>query len=165
MTQPDRAKTLQQMRRLSDLLDNAIAIPGTSYRIGLDPILGLLPGGGDAAAAFLSAYIILQSARLGLSRQRLGQMFFNVLVELVVGTLPIAGDLFDVAWKANAKNVALLEAELNVDPATVKAAGTEDIAGTQRWALLLVAGLVVAALMLVGVSMAVGVLIVQQFAS
>lgn len=113
MTASDRVKALQQLRRLSRLLDNAIKIPGTSFRFGLDPILGLIPGGGDAVSALFSTYIILQAARLGLPKSRLVEMFFNVLVEMVFGSIPLVGDLFDFAWKANAKNVALLESDLS----------------------------------------------------
>jgi len=106
----DRAFT--RVRRLSDFLDNAITIPGTSYRIGIDPLLGLIPGLGDYLGAFLSGYIIFESARLGASRATLGRMFFNVILETILGLIPGLGDIFDVFWKANAKNRTLLEEQI-----------------------------------------------------
>jgi hypothetical protein len=109
-----KVASLQRLRKFSRLLDNAIGIPGTSFRVGLDPILGLLPGAGDFVGTALSAYIVIEAARLGVARGTLGRMVFNILVESVVGALPVVGDLFDFAWKANTKNIELLEAHLNV---------------------------------------------------
>ena len=106
------AATLKRVRALSHLLDNAIPIPGLGYRIGLDPILGLLPGGGDLFSGLLSAYIVIEAARLGASAASLTRMVFNILLEVLVGTAPMVGDVFDAAWKANAKNMALLEAHM-----------------------------------------------------
>ncbi|NET88619.1 MAG: DUF4112 domain-containing protein [Kamptonema sp. SIO1D9] len=100
---------LARVRSLSYLLDNAIAIPGTPYRIGLDPLLGLFPAAGDYLGSAISAYIVLESARLGVPRNILLQMAGNIIFETLVGTVPMLGDLFDAAWKANAKNIALLE--------------------------------------------------------
>lgn len=101
-----------RVRRLSDFLDNAIAIPGTSYRVGIDPLLGLFPGVGDYLGAFLSGYIIFEAARLGASRPTLIRMFFNVILETILGLIPGLGDIFDVFWKANVKNRLLLEKQL-----------------------------------------------------
>ena len=106
----DRA--FSRVRRLSNFLDNAITIPGTSYRIGIDPLLGLIPGLGDYLGAFLSGYIIFESARIGASRATLGRMFFNVILETILGLIPGVGDIFDVFWKANAKNRTLLEQQM-----------------------------------------------------
>lgn len=104
--------SLRRLHRLGYLLDNAIPIPGTSYRIGLDPIIGLLPGGGDLLASIISMYIVFESARLRAPRSTLIQMVVNILLETVLGSVPVLGDLFDAGWKANAKNVALLESHL-----------------------------------------------------
>jgi hypothetical protein len=106
---PHRAATLDRLRRLSHLLDNAIPLPGVGYRIGLDPLIGLLPGGGDLFTGLISVYIVLEGARLGVPAATLGRMGWNILLEVVTGTIPLIGDVFDVAWKANVKNVALLE--------------------------------------------------------
>jgi len=100
---------LKRLRRLTNVLDNAIPIPGTPYSLGLDPLLGLIPGGGDIAGAALSAYIVVSAAQLGLPRESLVRMVLNILLEVVVGTVPVVGDLFDVAWKANVKNMELLD--------------------------------------------------------
>lgn len=103
---------LVQLQRLSHLLDNAIAIPGTDYRVGLDPLLGLLPGAGDVAGTAFSAYIVIQAARWKLPAATLLRMLGNVCMDWLVGTLPVLGDFFDVGWKSNARNVALLEDHL-----------------------------------------------------
>jgi hypothetical protein len=104
---------IDNLRRLSELLDNAIPLPGTGYRIGIDPILGLLPGGGDTVTGALGAYIVIEAARMGLPRQVVGQMVGNIILDSLVGTIPVLGDLFDVGWKANVKNMALLEKHLH----------------------------------------------------
>lgn len=100
---------MERLRSLSTLLDNSITIPGTSYRIGLDPFLGLLPGVGDYAGAAISAFIVIQGARLGASKTTLTRMVTNIIIESFAGSVPIVGDIFDASWKANLKNVALLE--------------------------------------------------------
>ncbi|MEO8296104.1 MAG: DUF4112 domain-containing protein [Gemmatimonadota bacterium] len=108
--------SLERIRRLAWLLDNSIPIPGTSVRIGLDPIVGLIPGLGDLAGAFFSGYIVVAAAKLGASRSTIFRMLWNVLIELVIGMVPVVGDLFDAGWKANAKNIALLERSLENNP-------------------------------------------------
>ena len=114
VTTHPKVASLQRLRKFSRLLDNAIGIPGTPFRIGLDPILGLIPGAGDFVGTALSAYIVIEAARLGLPRATLGKMVINILLEGVVGAVPVLGDLFDFVWKANTKNIALLEAHLDV---------------------------------------------------
>lgn len=112
---PNTAK-VNRLRRLSHFLDNAIPIPGTKFRVGLDPILGLLPGGGDTVTGALGAYIIVEAARMGLPRKVIGEMVGNIVFDSFVGTIPVVGDLFDVTWKANVKNLALLEKHLKIEP-------------------------------------------------
>ena len=97
-------------RRAARVLDELFRVPGTNIRFGLDSILGLLPGGGDFAGGALSAYVIVAAARLGAPPSLLVRMGANVLVDTLLGTVPVIGDLFDVAWKANRRNVELLEA-------------------------------------------------------
>lgn len=111
-----RTQTLKRLKNFSNLLDRAIPIPGTPYRFGLDPILGLLPGGGDCLGAVFSAYIIWEAAKAGAPNAAIGKMAFNVIFETLVGVVPVLGDLVDVAWKANVKNVELLEAHLETLP-------------------------------------------------
>lgn len=100
--------TEKRLRRLAWLLDNSIPLPG-GYRIGVDGLIGLIPGFGDAAGALLSSYIVVEAGRLGASKSVLLRMAFNVFLETVIGTIPLAGDLFDFVYKANARNVRLLE--------------------------------------------------------
>ncbi|MEQ8659688.1 MAG: DUF4112 domain-containing protein [Gammaproteobacteria bacterium] len=99
------------MRRLARLLDSSIPLPG-GFRIGLDGLLGLVPGVGDLLGAALSLYIVAGAHRLGASRAVLARMLANVALETVVGAVPLVGDLFDFVWKANQRNLALLEREL-----------------------------------------------------
>lgn len=98
---------LARLRRLAWLLDRSISIGG--YRIGLDPILGLLPGAGDVLGAGLSTFILYDAARLGLPVRILLKMIGNVLLEMAVGAIPVLGDLFDFAWRANVRNLELVE--------------------------------------------------------
>jgi len=93
-------------------LDAGIRVPGTNLRFGLDPILGLIPGAGDAAGAVLAAWILVEAVRLGASRATLLRMAGNVALDALVGAVPVLGDIFDFAWKANLRNVALLERHL-----------------------------------------------------
>jgi len=92
------------------LLDDALPIPGTAWRIGLDPLLGLVPGVGDALGALASAYVVLLAIRAGAPAAVAARMIVNLLVDAVVGAVPALGDLFDFGWKANVRNLALLEA-------------------------------------------------------
>ncbi|MGB3755966.1 MAG: DUF4112 domain-containing protein [Rivularia sp. (in: cyanobacteria)] len=121
---PDiKAPTLKRLRTLSRILDKAITIPGTGIGVGLDPILGLLPAGGDFLGVLLSAYIVLESARLGASKATLGRMTVNIIIDALVGVIPILGDFFDFAWKANDHNIKLLEEHLKF-PSQKKRADT-----------------------------------------
>lgn len=99
---------LKQVDRLAWLLDNSIRIPIINYRIGLDAIIGLIPGFGDWAGAVISSYIVLQAVRLGAPSLVLRQMVVNVAIEALVGLIPGLGDIFDATFKANARNATLL---------------------------------------------------------
>ncbi len=102
----------ERLNRLAWLLDSSIPIPGTGLSIGIDALIGLFPVLGDLIGVALSGYIITEAHRLGASRAVLARMAFNVAVEGVVGMVPVAGDVFDAAWKANQRNVRLLDAWL-----------------------------------------------------
>ena len=97
---------------MSKLLDNAITVPGTGWKIGFDPIVGLIPGIGDLIGAVMSGYIILEAARAEVPALTLARMLANVGVDTLLGAVPALGDVFDAAWKSNTKNVALLESHL-----------------------------------------------------
>jgi hypothetical protein len=98
-----------RLRRIAWILDDLVRVPFTSRRFGLDPVLGLLPGGGDIAGGALSAYIVIAAARLGAPSSVILRMGWNIVVDTVLGAVPLLGDLFDATWKANRRNVALLE--------------------------------------------------------
>jgi hypothetical protein len=98
---------VRRMEFVSRLLDESVRVPGTEFRIGLDPVLGLVPGAGDALAAAFSFYIVVESARLGVSYNTLLRMLANVAIDVAVGSVPVVGDLFDAFWKANVRNVEL----------------------------------------------------------
>jgi hypothetical protein len=91
------------------MLDSAVPVPGTSFRFGLDPILGLIPGLGDIVSPLYTAGIIWQARDLGIPRVVMLRMIVNVALDTLVGLVPILGDLFDFAWKSNNRNLALLE--------------------------------------------------------
>lgn len=115
MTTPDstpRDRALRRLDTLGYLLDSSIRVPGTKFRFGADAIVGLVPGLGDAAGSLMSAYIVVQAARLGAPASSLLRMLLNVGIEALVGAIPFAGDLFDAVFKANLRNLALLHAEL-----------------------------------------------------
>lgn len=112
-TMPIDARTrLQRLQRLAWLIDGAFHLPGTRFRFGLNSVIGLLPVGGDAVLGAISLYIIYEAAQLGLPRHKLGRMLGNVAVEVVGGSVPILGDLFDMALKANLRNLAIIEAHV-----------------------------------------------------
>ena len=140
---------LERLRAMSRLLDNAFVLPGTQYRFGLDALIGLVPGLGDAVSAVFSGYIILQASRLGAPRSVVSRMIANVALDTLVGWVPILGDLFDVAWKSNLRNMALLESHLG-QPAAAKAGS--------RKALLLLSGVLL--LLFVG-AVALGVVVAK----
>jgi hypothetical protein len=110
-----------RLARLAWLLDSSIRIPGTSFTIGLDPLIGLVPVVGDLVGVLLSSYIVREAAALGVSKSILARMALNVAVEGIVGMIPFAGDIFDAAFKANQRNVRLLNAYLEQPVRTTRA--------------------------------------------
>jgi hypothetical protein len=112
MNTVERLATLNRIRKLSRLMDTAIRIPGIGFRIGLDPIIGLIPGAGDLVSTAFSAYIIYLATRFQIPGKDLRKMLFNIGLEAAVGTVPLVGDLFDAYYKSNIRNLALLEQHL-----------------------------------------------------
>jgi hypothetical protein len=100
---------LAGLRTIARLFDDLVPIPGTKLRFGLDSLIGLLPGGGDLIGGAVSAYAIVVAARLGAPASVIVRMGMNIVIDTVVGAVPVLGDAFDVTWRANRKNVELLE--------------------------------------------------------
>lgn len=98
----------RRIRSLSVLMDQSILLPN-GYRIGLDPLLGIVPGLGDVVGTVISSYLVYESARLGLPKTVLAKMVGNIAVEALVGAFPVLGDVFDAVWKANIRNLRLLD--------------------------------------------------------
>jgi hypothetical protein len=136
---PDSA-ALESARVLARLLDDAIPIPGTSWRIGIDPLLGLVPGIGDALGAILSTWILVVAARLGVPATVLARMGVNVAIDAIVGVAPFLGDVADFGVKPNARNLRLLDAWL-ANPGRTRRASRAVVA-----AIALATGLAVAAI-------------------
>lgn len=106
---------LKRLDKLAVVLDSRFTIPGTKIRFGLDALLGLAPGIGDAVGALISLWIVYSGWRMGATRATSFRMLGNVGLELVLGFVPIVGDLFDVVWRANNRNIELLRQELAPD--------------------------------------------------
>jgi hypothetical protein len=101
-----------RLRALAWLLDEVVPIPGTRVRVGLDAVAGLAPGVGDTLTGLLSAYVVVEAARMGISTPVLLRMVTNVAADTLLGAIPVAGDLFDAGFRSNSRNLALLRAEL-----------------------------------------------------
>lgn len=124
----ERLATLDRIRKFSRLMDTAFRIPGTPFRFGWDPIIGLIPGLGDVIDTGFSAYVIFLAARFSLPRGVLGWMVFNIVLEAIVGTVPLIGDLFDAYYKSNIRNLALLERHLQVAEPELESADSMSLA-------------------------------------
>jgi hypothetical protein len=103
------ARTLAALRKWSVLLDSAFRVPGTKMTFGLDPILGLIPGLGDLTTPFFAGLLLLHAVRMKIPRVVQLRMVMNAAIDLAIGLIPVLGDLFDFGWKANVKNLVLLE--------------------------------------------------------
>lgn len=105
----DVERRVERVRRFAALLDDKYAVPGTRLRFGLDSLVGLVPGVGDAATAIAGLWLIAEARRLRVSRGVLVRMCMNLLVDSTLGAVPVAGDVFDLYWKSNRRNAELLE--------------------------------------------------------
>lgn len=101
--------SLARLRRYADWLDSGIRIPVLGWRIGLESILGLIPGVGDATGAILGGWVVVEAVRGGARPATLVRMLLNLALDATAGAVPLVGDLFDFVWKANSRNIALLE--------------------------------------------------------
>src|SRR5262245_43289221 len=109
MMHESHARTLAALRKWSVLLDSAFRVPGTGITFGLDPLLGLIPGLGDLTSPFFTALLLFHAVRMRIPRVVQLRMVFNAAIDLLIGFIPVVGDLFDFGWKANVHNLALLE--------------------------------------------------------
>lgn len=141
----------RSLDQLSRVLDGLFRIPGTNWRIGLDSLVGLVPGVGDFATTAVSVYILAAGVRYGVPRATLLRMAANIGVDYLLGSVPIVGDIFDAAWKSNIKNVELLRERMALSETERREARTSDwlfLAAIVLGLVLLLAGSIVAGLWL-----------------
>ena len=108
------AARLSRLKTIAWAVDGAFRIPGTRFRFGLNSLIGLTPAAGDAVLAGISLYIVNEARKLGVPREKIARMLANVGVEAAAGIVPILGDLFDMGFKANLRNIAIIEEHLGV---------------------------------------------------
>jgi hypothetical protein len=111
---PSREDAIARVTMVAKLMDSAFVIPGLNRRVGLDSVLGLVPGIGDALSAALASYIIWEARQLGLPRWKIARMIGNVAVDTTIGAIPLAGDLFDVFFKSNERNLRIIHEHLGI---------------------------------------------------
>lgn len=104
----DQKRVLKNMNRISRLMDSQFRIPGTQFRFGLDPLIGFIPGAGDFAGFIVSAIMLSTMARNGASGFVLSRMVLNIIIDLLIGSVPVIGDIFDFAFKSNKRNMKLM---------------------------------------------------------
>lgn len=119
MQSTETEKSRKKLERLAWYLDSSIKLPGFNARFGFDGLLGLIPGVGDTIGALVSSVVISEAARMGAPKVLLVKMAFNVALDALVGIVPVLGDLFDFVWKANQRNVQLLNRYLDSPRETV----------------------------------------------
>ena len=140
----------ESLERLGWLMDDLIRIPGVGWRVGLDALVGLIPGFGDTASSLVSFYILAAAVRYRVPKVTLLRMGLNLAIDYVVGSLPLVGDLFDAWWKSNQRNVALLSERATVSASEARQGRLSD------W-------LFVGLIMLVLAGLAVGAAIVSFY--
>jgi hypothetical protein len=150
---------LADLQKIADWMDTAFEIPGLGIRFGLDALLGLVPGLGDALTSLVSLYIIGMASRHGLPRVTLMRMGMNVALDSLLGAIPFVGDLFDVYWKSNQLNVAILRRHLEALPHERRKARSADWLVLMGLALLLVLAVTGAVAILVFAVQGIGRLI------
>lgn len=123
MSQKTDKESEKRMEAIAHLMDNAIRVPGTHFRVGIDGIIGLIPGFGDFVGTVIGSYIIVEATRGGIPATVVARMVVNTLLEYFIGLIPVLGDLFDFVWKANLRNLALYRAA-KADPHRLKRRST-----------------------------------------
>jgi hypothetical protein len=110
----DQADAIARVTMVARLLDSAFFVPGINRRVGFDSVIGLVPGIGDAISAVLASYIIWEARQLGLPRWKIARMIGNVAVDTAIGAIPLAGDVFDVFFKSNERNLRIIHEHLGM---------------------------------------------------
>lgn len=113
----------RRIARLARVMDSSIRVPVVGKRIGWDAVIGLIPGIGDLAGAAISGYIVVAAMRLGVPRRGIARMVANVGMETLVGAVPVFGDFFDMAFRANERNVAVIDRHLGKHDAVAETEG------------------------------------------
>jgi hypothetical protein len=144
---------LDQLRRFAWILDSQFRMPGTNFRFGVDALVGLIPGFGDFAGAIASTIFLVQGLRIGAPKAVLGRMLANVMIETLVGTIPGLGDIFDASFKANQRNLRLLE-RLVAEPEAAHHA-------SRKFLVWMAIGMLVLLLAIGVLAVVIGVMIVQ----
>jgi hypothetical protein len=109
---PSHGDALRRMDLVAKVLDAAFVLPGTNRKVGIDAIIGLVPGVGDVVTTLLSTYIIWEARNLGLSRLALGRMLTNLAIHATIGTIPVIGDIFDALFRVNQRNMRIVHSQL-----------------------------------------------------
>ena len=122
----ERKIDIDRLERLATRMDSLFAIPGTRIRVGLDPILGLIPGIGDLLSLGPSAYILREGHRAGVSNRTKGRMVANIAIDTLLGSIPLIGDLFDIGYKSKLRNVALIREHLEAEASAIDRAAQND---------------------------------------
>jgi hypothetical protein len=137
-----RLDEVAALKHLSRLMDSVFEIPGLRVKFGLDALLGLVPALGDLASSAVALIILKAAAQRGVSRVTMARMGFNLLVDWLIGSIPILGDVFDVYWKANVRNVELLERHADASVAVQRSARRSDWLFFAGLVAFLIAGLI-----------------------
>ena len=103
---------LVRLRQLSENLDESFTIPGTNIKFGMDALLGLVPGGGDLVSGIFSLYMLRAAIKMKLPKRAIFSMLVNILLDTTIGIIPVAGDIFDIFWKSNKRNLKIIEKHL-----------------------------------------------------
>ncbi|MGH7200156.1 MAG: DUF4112 domain-containing protein [Planctomycetaceae bacterium] len=111
----DQERRLRRIRLLARVMDEAFEIPGTNVKIGWDGIIGLIWGVGDVATAVVSGYLIYEAVQLGLPKRKISMMVGNVAIDLLAGSVPIIGDIFDFTWKADRRNAWIVQKHFGLE--------------------------------------------------
>jgi hypothetical protein len=159
--QTNRARGLlvqkEWIKLLSRWLDDVLVVPGTNWRFGLDPIIGLIPLVGDLATTLISLYIIATAAQMQVPKSTLARMGLNIMIDSIVGAIPFVGNIFDFAWKANAKNAQLLERHAN--------ASSTERRQHNLWDWLFVAGMILTVVIVIVGSLTSTLWLLNRFLS